>query len=198
MKITEKLTAFRRGALPVDQRLDRNDAAFKRSAYLQGCFFEHSAAVSSPLIQTAPSIFFGAHSYINNGGYIRSNTFVGRYCNIGRRVSLGAFSHRMSGLSTAVSLSQGPASINYDPAEITEHGFTFERERASETTVMNDVWIGDGAIILEGVSIATGAVIGGNSVVTKDVPAYAIVGGSPARLIRYRFPEPIRDALLNT
>ena len=62
---------------------------------------------------------------------------------------------------------------------------------------MNDVWIGDGAIILEGVSIATGAVIGGNSVVTKDVPAYAIVGGSPARLIRCRFPEPIRDALLN-
>lgn len=54
----------------------------------------------------------------------------------------------------------------------------------------NDVWIGIGATILSGVSVGNGAVIATRSVVTKDVPAYAIVGGNPARIIRYRFePE---------
>jgi acetyltransferase-like isoleucine patch superfamily enzyme len=59
----------------------------------------------------------------------------------------------------------------------------------------NDVWIGQGAYILSGVRIGNGAVIGAGAVVTRDVPSYSIVGGNPAKLIRYRFsPEQI-DAL---
>ena len=50
----------------------------------------------------------------------------------------------------------------------------------------NDVWMGAGAKILCGVKVGTGAVIGSNAVVTKDVPAYAVVGGVPARIIRFR------------
>jgi len=53
----------------------------------------------------------------------------------------------------------------------------------------HDVWIGHGAIVLPGRSIGTGAVIAGGAIVTKDVPAYTIVGGNPARPIRRRFPE---------
>jgi virginiamycin A acetyltransferase len=60
----------------------------------------------------------------------------------------------------------------------------------------NDVWIGYQALILSGVTIGDGAVIGARSVVTKDVPPYAIVAGCPARVIRYRFPQPIIDKLL--
>ena len=63
-------------------------------------------------------------------------------------------------------------------------------------TVGNDVWIGNGAMILPGIRIGDGAIVGAGSVVTKDVPPYAIVGGSPARLIRYRFPEEIVAKLL--
>jgi hypothetical protein len=59
----------------------------------------------------------------------------------------------------------------------------------------HDVWIGHGAIVLRGRSIGTGAVIAGGAVVTKDVPAYTIVGGNPARPIRRRFPEAIADRL---
>lgn len=56
-----------------------------------------------------------------------------------------------------------------------------------DVTIGNDVWIGSHATIMSGVIIGDGAVIGAYSVVTKDVPPYAIVGGNPAKLIRYRF-----------
>ena len=63
-------------------------------------------------------------------------------------------------------------------------------------TVGNDVWIGARAIIMDGIKIGDGAIIGANSVVTKDVPPYAIVAGCPAKLIRYRFSEDVINKLL--
>ncbi|TPJ27480.1 CatB-related O-acetyltransferase [Mesorhizobium sp. B2-8-3] len=63
-------------------------------------------------------------------------------------------------------------------------------------TVGNDVWIGNGAMILPGVEIGDGAIVGAGAVVTKKVPPYAIVGGSPATLIRYRFAEETISKLL--
>lgn len=61
----------------------------------------------------------------------------------------------------------------------------------------NDVWIGCHAVINRGVKIGDGAVIGSNSVVTKDVEPYSIVAGSPARHLKYRFPKNIIDDLLD-
>lgn len=58
-----------------------------------------------------------------------------------------------------------------------------------DTLVGNDVWIGYGATIMPGVSIGDGAIVATMSVVTKDVPPYAIVGGNPARVLRYRFDD---------
>lgn len=63
-------------------------------------------------------------------------------------------------------------------------------------TIEDDVWIGMGATILSGVHIHQGAVVGARSVVAKDVPPYAIVVGSPARVIRYRFSQKVIDKLL--
>lgn len=62
--------------------------------------------------------------------------------------------------------------------------------------VENDVWIGHGATVLSGVTIHNGAVVAAESVVTKDVPPFAIVGGNPARVIGYRFEEQERKDLL--
>ena len=62
--------------------------------------------------------------------------------------------------------------------------------------IENDVWIGIQSLILDGVTIGDGAVIGARTVVTKDVPPYAIVVGSPARIIKYRFNEEVIQRLL--
>ncbi|QKZ14066.1 CatB-related O-acetyltransferase [Spirosoma sp. KUDC1026] len=67
-----------------------------------------------------------------------------------------------------------------------------------DTVIGNDVWIGYRASILPGVTIGDGSIIGSYSVVTRDVPPYSIVGGNPARVIRSRFDEATRTALLAT
>lgn len=61
--------------------------------------------------------------------------------------------------------------------------------------IKNDVWIGTNCTFLDGITIGNGAVIAAGSVVTKDVPAYAIVGGNPAKIIKYRFSGEIIDEI---
>ena len=66
-----------------------------------------------------------------------------------------------------------------------------------DTIIGNDVWIGNGAVFMPGVNVGDGAIVASRSVVTKDVPPYAVVGGNPARHIRYRFSEEDIQALLD-
>lgn len=73
----------------------------------------------------------------------------------------------------------------------------FAWRRSRPVTVGHDTWIGHGAIIMKGVTIGDGAVIASHSVVTKDVPPYAIVGGVPAKFMKWRHPEKIAQRLIN-
>ena len=71
----------------------------------------------------------------------------------------------------------------------------FDLRKSQTVDIGHDVWIGQAALVMPGVKIGTGAVIGGNAVVTKDVPPYTIFGGVPARLIRDRFSKNVVDSL---
>jgi phosphonate metabolism protein (transferase hexapeptide repeat family) len=124
---------------------------------------------------------FGDWSYAVEGAEL-FNATIGKFCNIASGVRLNPTNHPMERASqhhfTYRSRSHGLAES--DDAAV------FAWRRAHRVTVGHDVWLGHNAIVLPGRSIGTGAAVGAGSVVTKDVPDYAIVAGNPARVIRRR------------
>lgn len=185
MTLEEKLNAFLNGKLSFITK-----TPLGKGRDIPRMASEIGARNQSQLIASNQvGMFIGAYSYINNGGYLRDNVFIGRFCSIGRRVTIGAGMHNMYGLSTHPLIKGSARSPFYQPAQETN-------PRKGFTIIESDVWIGDGVVITPGVTVGQGAVIGANSVVTKDVAPYSIVGGVPAKLIRKRFPENIIQCLL--
>lgn len=85
----------------------------------------------------------------------------------------------------------------YDKSLIEEVRYADESRRYS-VVIKNDCWIGYGAYLINGVTIGNGAIVLAGAVVTKDVPPYAIVGGVPAKVIKYRYDEETIDLLLKS
>lgn len=81
------------------------------------------------------------------------------------------------------------------PAKVKFWGESVEAVSKGQITVGADVWIGTNALILSGVTIGQGAIVAAGSVVTKSVPAYAIVGGNPAKIIKYRYDDALVDQM---
>lgn len=114
----------------------------------------------------------GSYTYIGRNVSI-SKTNIGRYVSIANNVSIGQGDHDLSRISTS-------SNFYHDAAkELT----------SKPCSIASDVWIGVDAVILRGVSIGTGAVVGANSVVTRDIPAYSIAVGTPAKILRNRFTD---------
>lgn len=196
--ISAKLEAFLAGHLRADQPLSSRSlraAGIGRARNLKHLLFEDGVSLDSGTTGPRDKVFFGGHSYMNSGGYLLGTVFIGRYCSIGRRVSIGAAAHSMTGLTTSPRLGSRPEDMNRTEEYLAWAGARAPKE-PGPTIIENDVWIGDGAVIFPGVRISTGAVIGANSVVRRDVPPYAIVAGVSSTPLRYRFKPEIRSSLL--
>ena len=121
----------------------------------------------------------GSHTFLGRNNFVTKTT-IGRYCSIGNNVSIGQGEHDLDRVSTSA--------LFYTNA--------YEQLTSKPCSIGHDVWIGVDALVLRGVHVGTGSVVAANAVVNKDVPPYAIVGGVPARVIRYRFSaEKIKQLL---
>lgn len=125
----------------------------------------------------------GAHSYIAANTEIE-NAEIGKYCSIADHCRIGMSGHSLQYMSTSPIFTQTMNALQerWIDKNVFEHKSEEERSYLG-----NDVWVGSHVLINGGVRIGNGACIAAGAVVVKDVPPYAIVGGVPAKIIRYRF-----------
>lgn len=132
----------------------------------------------------------GDHTFVQKNSMI-INADVGKFCSIASNVSISLGKHPTSYVSTH------PAFYSVTQPIAKTFG---EQDRFApfdeRVIIGNDVWIGQCAMIMDGIAIGNGAVVGAGAVVTKNVPDYGMVAGVPAKLIRYRFDEEICKRLL--
>lgn len=120
-----------------------------------------------------------------------NNAVIGSFCSIASNVRIGGAMHPVDWVSMSPVFYSGRDSVK-------KKFSSFDRPADKTTHIGSDVWIGDGAFIKQGVNVGVGVVIGMGSVVTKDVPPYAIVAGNPAHVIRKRFSDDIISRLLES
>lgn len=129
----------------------------------------------------------GKHTYGVNDKTIYSSNLIdaiGSFCSINEHAKIGMGNHAYDIVTT------------FPLRKIVSHDYNHNKKVNGKIKIGNDVWIGANAIILPRVTIGDGAIIGAGAVVTKDIPPYAIVGGVPAKIIKYRFESSIIEALL--
>ncbi len=148
---------------------------------------------------TNPAIIVGDFTYIADSEFERHVThlypwngdrlIIGRFCQIASGVEfvMNGANHQMNAVSTFPFFTlEGWDAKPPAPKDLPLKG---------DTVIENDVWIGQNAVILPGVHVGNGAIIGANAVVSRDVPAYTVVAGNPARAIRKRFDDELIDLL---
>lgn len=166
------------------------------AGFPQVCFIKNT--VTSPNIIIGDYTYYddpdGAENFERNVLYhfpfIGDRLIIGKFCAIARGVQfiMNGANHKLSGLSTFpfYIFGNGWEHAAPEPGSLPYKG---------DTVIGNDVWIGYQALIMPGVRVGNGAIISSRSVVTSDVPAYTVVGGNPAKVIKQRFTDETIAAL---
>jgi phosphonate metabolism protein (transferase hexapeptide repeat family) len=159
------------------------------STTLRNCKLGQFTDVAERVLMAETTL--GDYSYVERHTEIVYAT-IGKFCAIASDVRINALNHPMERISQH--------KITYRPNEY----FLFskvdkdfrEARKSAVVEIGHDVWIGHGAIILPGIKIGHGAVIAAGAVVTKNVEAFAVVAGVPAKRIKWRFTKPIRNRII--
>lgn len=164
-----------------------NRSRFPGSAVDAGCRIdpltvlgEHCHILSGSLVVNTR---MGSYSYVGCDSIVQNAT-IGSYCSIGRQVFIGLGTHPLKHFSTSPLFYR---KRNTFGVTVVKEDLDFEEYRPVE--IGNDVWIGARAMVMDGVKIGNGAMVAAGAVVTKDVEAYTIVGGVPAKTIGKRFDD---------
>ena len=131
----------------------------------------------------------GRYTYISSPNDWNKSSLDARYWNTGNKLTIGSFCSFADRISLFLGGNHNFDNISTFPFHIIDGSIpnrSIERSNG-DIIIGNDVWIGSRVMVLSGVTIGDGACIGACSVVTKDIPAYQIWAGNPARLIRQRF-----------
>lgn len=172
----------------------------KKWRFRKRCIFDRSTYISDDAQFEGANRVFPHSSFKGKMGY---GSYIGPHCNI--KANIGRFCSIAPNVRTNGGMH--PISSPYATtcpmffSEIKQNGKTFAKkstfnEVKSLTEIGNDVWIGENVFFAGGISIGDGAVVLAGAVVIKDVPPYAVVGGVPAKIIKYRYDNDTIDFLL--
>lgn len=144
---------------------------------LQNVVFEGKNAVPDRC-NFSGNVKIGYATTLGYNNLLAGKITIGKYCQLGADVALHATNHPISSMTTYINKNL----FNGELKGLKEE---------NEIVIGNDVWIGHGVIIVGNINIGNGAILAAGSVITKDIPAYTIVGGVPAKIIKKRFSDQI-------
>jgi acetyltransferase-like isoleucine patch superfamily enzyme len=158
-------------------------------------------APTSIISTVAPGALLDVGAFCNLSGGTINNVRFGRYCSVATGVVIGPHEHPTDWLTTSRTAyypevngwDRLVAGANLGQVHAGRRPF---RDSCPVTEIGPDAWIGQGAFIKAGITIGAGAVIGARATVLRDVPPYAIVVGTPGKVLRLRFPEHVVERLL--
>tara|TARA_B100001059_G_scaffold99509_1_gene99094 strand:+ start:13020 stop:13679 length:660 start_codon:yes stop_codon:yes gene_type:complete len=174
----------------------KNRKRFSSAIIDEGCSFNNktklgynSRVLSNCVLNNSE---LGSFSYVGKNCLIQ-NTIIGKYCSIANNVSIGLGKHPTKHFTTSPLFYKRNNTFKIN---LVDKDLEFSEYK--KTIVENDVWIGYGAIVMDGIKISNGSIIGAGSIVTKDIPPYAIAVGIPAKIIKFRFDNNKIDKLIKS